>query len=161
MAMDPHIEAAGSDETGHYDGKTLLSGVHVRDHDLEEPAGLHITTILFRICAIIILLLAVWQIIDWLMHPPPGGVGIGVLVGDTIRMVVFAGLLWAAGAMAMVWVKTHYDMRAARILLARQTYMLRQMGVASGTVPVLPTHDVERRGLEPEETVARGDNEAP
>lgn len=39
--------------------------------------------------------------------------------------MVFAGLLWGAGDLANIAIKTHYDIRAARILLARQTYMMR------------------------------------
>lgn len=156
MTQNPKQQAEGeSSETGHVDGRTLISGVAVREDDLEEPIGLHITTILFRAASIIIFLLAIWQFIAWFRDPPPGGVGVGVLVGDTIRLIVFAGLLWAVGALSTMWVKTHHDIRAARILLARQTYMLRQMGVASGAVPVIPPEE-ERRGLEPEDTVLPG-----
>jgi hypothetical protein len=32
-------------------------------------------------------------------------------------------------------IKTHYDIRAARILMARQTYMIRKMGEANGSLP--------------------------
>jgi hypothetical protein len=144
-----------SEKTGQFDGKTLISGVAVREDDLEEPIGLHITTILFRAAAIIIFLLAIWQFVAWWMDRPPGGVGIGVLVGDTIRLIVFAGLLWAISTLCTLWVKTHHDIRAGRILLARQTYMMRQMGIASGAVPLIPAEE-ERRGMPPEDTVMPG-----
>jgi hypothetical protein len=143
-----------SDETTHRPGKpTLLAGVEVREDDLDPARGLHIAAIVFRVAAIIIFLLALWQFAAWWMDRPPGGAGIGVLVGDTIRLIVFAGLLWAAGELAEIVIKTHYDVRAGRILLARQTYMMRQMGIARGTLPQYEPPDGERRGVDPDETV--------
>lgn len=124
-----------SDETGSSARGPVIAGVHVREEDLEPQKGLHVAAVLFRICAAVILALAAWQLAAWWMDPPPGGIGVGVLVGDTIRLIVFAGLLWAAGDLAALLVTTHYDIRATRILTARQTYMMRQMGVRSGELP--------------------------
>jgi hypothetical protein len=132
-----------SDETGHRaDGRPMLAGLHVREDDLEPQKGLHLVTIMLRVCSVVILVLAVVQFAAWWLDRPPGGAGLGLLLGDTVRLIVFTGLLWAAGDLATLWVKTHYDMRAARILLARQTYMMRQMGLASGDLPQAePTHE--------------------
>ena len=143
-----------SDETGYRDGKRpLLAGVEVREEDLEPQRGLHIAAIVFRVCSVVILSLAVWQFFDWWTHRPPGGVGVGVLVGDTIRLIVFSGLLWAAGDLASLLIKTHYDVRAGRILLARQTYMMRQWGIAKGALPVTDEPETDRRGVDPADTV--------
>ena len=94
------------------------------------------------IASVVILVLALGQFAAWWLNRPPGGAGIGLLVGDTIRLIVFAGLLWGAGDLANLMIKTHYDIRAARILLARQTYMMRKMGEANGS---LPTATLPRR----------------
>ena len=48
------------------------------------------------------------------------------------------------GDLASLAIKTHYDMRAARILLARQTYMMREMGAARGELHE-PEPEVDRR----------------
>jgi hypothetical protein len=123
-----------------------LSGVEVRQQDLEPQRGLHLAAIVLHVAAGIILLLALVQFAVWWTDRPPGNVGIGVLVGDTIRLIVFSGLIWAAGDLANLLIKTHYDVRAGRILLARQTHMLKQMGINTGALPVVDETKIERRG---------------
>lgn len=163
--MAEHISrpAGETDETGHDDnGRPMVAGVEVREDDLEPQTGLHITAIVFRIASIIIALLAMFQFADWWIDRPPGGIGVGVLVGDTIRLIVFSGLLWAAGDLANLLIKTHYDVRAGRILLARQTFMMRQWGIAKGPELHLPPAPPigDRRGIDPAETVEpASDNE--
>lgn len=136
--------------------KPTIAGVDVREDDLDRKPGLHIAAIVIRVSSIVILLLAIWQFYAWFQDRPPGGAGLGLLVGDTIRLIVFAALLWAASELAELWIKTHYDMRAARILLARQTYMIRQWGVATGAIPPQEPPEAERRGVDPEATVDPG-----
>lgn len=134
-----------------------LRGVEVREEDLDPQRGLHVAAVLFHIAAAVIFLLAVVQFAVWWMDRPPANIGIGVLIGDTIRLIVFAGLIWAAADLANLLIKTHYDVRAARILLARQTYMMKQMGIAGGELPVqIESETEDRRGLEPEDTVEPG-----
>lgn len=134
MNTAPVIEGE-SNETGRRPGKRpMLAGVEVREEDLEPQKGLHAVGILFRVLSVIILVLALGQFAAWWLNPPPGGAGLGLLVGDTIRLIVFAGLLWGAGDLANLMIKTHYDMRASRILLARQTYMLRLIGEKNGAL---------------------------
>ncbi len=155
--MKNNIPSDGeSSETGHTEaGRPVLAGIEVREEDLEPARGLHIAAVVFRVCSAVILLLALWQFAAWWMDRPPGGVGVGVLVGDTIRLIVFSGLLYAAGDLASLGIKTHYDVRAGRILMARQTYMMRQAGVVKGTVPVLDDDapEVNRRGVDAAESV--------
>lgn len=151
--MDSHrpLDEGENDETGSRAGKRpLLAGVEVREEDLEAQKGLNIAATVFRASAAIILALAVWQVLAWWMDPPPGGAGMGVLVGDTIRLIVFAGLLWAAGDLAGIVIKTHYDIRASRILLARQTYMMRQIWTESGQLPAVEPEG-HRRASDPED----------
>ena len=132
--------------------RTMLAGVEVRDHDLEPQVGLRFIGAVIRVSSVVILLLALWQFVDWWMDRPPGNVGMAVLVSDTIRLIVVAALLWAASNLADLLVKSHYDIRAARILLARQTYMMQQMGIAAGTLPPAPAES-DRRGLTPRESM--------
>jgi hypothetical protein len=61
---------------------------------------------------------------------------------------VFSALLWAAGDLARLLIKTHYDVRAARILLARQTHIMRQLGLAQGAIQPESEDEEERRGAE-------------
>lgn len=132
-------------DSGGQSAAPVLSGVHVRDEDIEVQPGLHLAVVVFRAAAVVILLLALVQFVMWWTDRPPGGVGLGLLVGDTVRLVVFAGLLWAAGALAVLLTQTHDDVRAARILLARQTSMMRQMGITTGQLPPRPEPEGHRR----------------
>jgi len=126
----------GGDETGHRPGKRpMLAGVEVREEDLEPQKGLDVASTVVHVSAAVILVLALGQFVAWWVNRPPGGAGMGLLVGDTIRLIVLSALLWAAGDVIKLVIKTHYDIRAARTLLARQTYMMRHMGVASGELP--------------------------
>jgi hypothetical protein len=117
--------------------RPVLAGVDVREEDLEPTKGLEVATAVLRTAAAVVLLLALFQFGYWWTDRPPGGAGLGLLVGDTIRLIVFAALLWAGSDLASMMIKTHYDIRATRILAARQTYMLKQMGIANGSLPAV------------------------
>lgn len=151
-AASPQIEGEGN-ETKRREGKRpLLAGVQVREEDLEPQTGLHVAAIVFRVASAVIAILAVVQFAAWWFDRPPGGAGLGLLVGDTIRLIVFAGLLWAAGDLAALLIKTHYDVRASRILLARQTYMMRQMGIVRGELTETGGYIGQRRSTDPAES---------
>lgn len=135
--MDGDVPSTEGEDryTGHSaDNRPLLAGVHVREEDIEPQKGLDIASAVFRVAGVVILILALGQFAAWWINRPPGGAGLGLLVGDTIRLVVFAGLLWAAGDLASLAIKTHHDIRAARILLARQTAMMSQLVAAGGNL---------------------------
>lgn len=129
-----HSEDEGRETDG---GKRrpMLAGVEVREEDLEPTKGLEVATTVVRVAAAVVLLLALFQFGYWWFDRPPGGVGMGLLIGDTIRLTVFSALLWAGADLAAVMIKTHYDIRATRILMARQTSMMKQMGMAKGALP--------------------------
>ena len=134
----PTVGDGEGNETGHRVGKRpMLAGIEVREEDLEPQQGLCLASTVVHVSAAVILVLALAQFAAWWLDRPPGGAGMGLLVGDTIRLIVLSALLWAAGDVIKLMIKTHYDVRAARILLARQTYMMRHMGVASGELPVV------------------------
>ena len=129
-----HSEEGGREADGGR-RRPVLAGVEVREEDLEPTKGLEVATYVVRVAAVVVLLLALFQFGYWWFDRPPGGVGMGLLIGDTIRLIVFSALLWAGADLAAVMIKTHYDIRATRILMARQTYMMKQMGVAKGALP--------------------------
>ncbi len=105
------------------DGPKLV-GVPVRDHDIEPTVTIHWVAILFRVMAGLLFVLMVLQIALGLTSTVE--ISYGVLFAEAVRLLIFAGLLWAAGAISDLFVKSHHDLRATRILLARIAYRLRE-----------------------------------
>ena len=128
--------AESGSETGHRgddNNRPMLAGVTVREEDIEPVKGIRAVAYLFRGLAVLLLLLMVVQVISAVSQAVP--LSVGVLFAEAIRLVIFAGLLWGAGDLAVLWVKSHYDIRATRILVARMSYMMRKTGEAEGTLP--------------------------
>lgn len=99
-----------------------LSGVSVRDEDVETPRGLYAIAKLFRGMAVVLLLLMAVQIYNGVQSTVD--ISTGVLAADAIRLTIFAGLLWGAADLADLFVKSHCDLRATRILLGRLTRLV-------------------------------------
>jgi hypothetical protein len=110
-----------------------LSGVPVREDDVEPVKGIRTIAVLFRGMAIILLLLMVLQVFFAATSTVP--LSVGVVAAEAVRLIIFAGLLWGAGDLAVLFVKSHYDLRATRILAARACHMMRVMGEADGKLP--------------------------
>lgn len=134
-------------EAGHAP-RPILAGTEVRQEDIEPQKGLHVAGLVLKTSAAVVLVLALWQFGYWWLNRPPGGAGVGLLVGDTIRLTVFSALMWAASDLAELLTRTHDDLRATRILVARQTYMMRRMGIASGALE--DTDSPHRRDRDPD-----------
>lgn len=126
---EPSNEPVNSDRRDH-EHRPSLAGITVREEDIEPVKGIRAVSILFRGMAILLLLLMVAQVFFAFTSTVP--LSVGVVFAEAVRLIIFAGLLWGAGDLAVLWVKSHHDIRATRILSARTVNMLRQMGEASG-----------------------------
>lgn len=113
--------------------RPVLAGIAVREEDIEPVKGIRAVAYLFRGMAILLLLLAAVQVFSGLTSTI--ALSPGVLLAEVVRLIIFAGLLWGAGDLAVLWIKSHYDIRATKILVARIAYMMRQMGEADGKLP--------------------------
>jgi hypothetical protein len=133
---DPHSSANNrlSDQfdAGHLDARPVLAGITVREEDIEPVKGIRFIAYLFRGMAMLLILLMVLQVFSALAGAVPASPG--VVFAEAVRLVIFAGLLWGVGDLAVLWIKSHHDIRASRILLARMAYMMRQAGEAEGTI---------------------------
>jgi hypothetical protein len=110
-----------------------LSGVPVREEDIEPVKGIRTIAVLFRGMAIVLLLLMIAQVFFAATSTVP--LSVGVVTAEAVRLIIFAGLLWGAGDLGVLFVKSHYDLRANRILTARIASMVRQIGEADGKLP--------------------------
>jgi hypothetical protein len=92
----------------------------VRATDLEPYVGLRYLSKLFRLIAIILLLLLVAEIVTGITTQ--GSASIPTLLGEASRLIVLAGALWGVGDLAILMIDVGHDVRAARILLGRQVH---------------------------------------
>ncbi len=119
--------------------------MQVRCNDIEPTRGLHSVAILFRVMSGLLGLLMVVQVVLGLTSAV--GISYGVLFAEAIRLVIFAGLLWGAGDLADLFIKSHCDLRSTRILLARVSSQLsaRAEPVSGGVEPDRGTTDDRMR----------------
>jgi hypothetical protein len=122
----PPNDARASLETN----RPVIAGVAVREEDVEPEKGIRAIAILFRGMALLLLLLMVMQVFFAVTSTVP--LSVGVVFADAVRLVIFAGLLWGGGNLAVLLIRSHHDLRATRILTARLVHMVRQMAEASG-----------------------------
>ena len=92
--------------------------MQVRATDIEPYVGLRYLSKLFKLMAVILLLLLVAEIVVGVARY--GTEAIPTLLGETSKLIVAAGLLWGIGDLAILLIDVGHDVRAARILLGRQ-----------------------------------------
>lgn len=128
------------------DHGSVISGV--RATDIEPYTGLRYLSKLFRFMAIILLLLLVAEIATGLYAQ--GATSIPTLLGEASRLIVLAGVLWGTGDLAHLLIDVGHDVRASRVLLARQVYNTTRPQAREVPVPISA-----------ERTVIPGSSEAP
>jgi hypothetical protein len=69
--------------------------------------------------AVVIVLLLVAEVVTGVVRD--GSEALITLLAEASRLIVLAGLLWGAGDLAILLIDMGHDVRAARILVARQT----------------------------------------
>jgi hypothetical protein len=92
--------------------------MNVRATDLEPYTGLRYLSKLFRMIAVILLLVLVAEVATGIITH--GRAAITTLLGEVSRLIVLAGLLWGTGDLAILLVDIGHDLRATRILIGRQ-----------------------------------------
>lgn len=95
----------------------LPPDARVREEDLEPFAALRYIARLFKVLAVLLLLLLVAEIILGLVQV--GAAALANLLVEATRLLVFAGFLWGIGDMALMLIETNHDLRATRILVGR------------------------------------------
>jgi hypothetical protein len=124
----------------HHDDGAVIAGI--RATDIEPYTGLRYLSKLFRFMAIILLLLLVAEIATGLYVQ--GAVSIPTLLGEASRLIVIAGVLWGTGDLAHLLIDVGHDVRAGRVLLARQTYHLTKDSLPIRPIAVERPVEVER-----------------
>jgi hypothetical protein len=112
------IETRGNGKPAEHEHGAFISGI--RASDIEPYTGLRYLSKLFRFMAIILLLLLVAEIATGLYAQ--GAAAIPTLLGEASRLIVLAGVLWGTGDLAHLLIDVGHDVRATRVMIARQTY---------------------------------------
>ncbi|HEY3120638.1 MAG TPA: zinc ribbon domain-containing protein [Vicinamibacteria bacterium] len=89
----------------------------VRTTDLEPYITLRYIAKLFKVLAVLIVLMMVMEIVTGLLID--GRSAVMTLLGESTRLLVMAGLLWAGGDITLLLIDAGHDMRVVRILLGR------------------------------------------
>jgi hypothetical protein len=92
--------------------------MHVRASDIEPYVGLRYLSKLFRLMAIILIVLLIAEVVTGLLSQ--GMIAVPTLIGEISRLIVLGSLLWAMGDLAVLLIDIGHDVRATRILLGRQ-----------------------------------------
>ena len=90
----------------------------VRSADLEPYIGFGYLSRLFKLMAVVLLILLLSEVVTGLITQ--GMASIPTLLGEISRLIVLAGLLWGSGDLALLLIDMGHDVRATRILLGRQ-----------------------------------------
>jgi hypothetical protein len=125
MTADEHRRAAGVDP---------LFGV--RTADIEPYTGLRYLSKLFRMIAVVLVLLLIAEVVTGIVRD--GAEALTTLLAEVSRLIVLAGLLWGAGDLAILLIDVGHDVRAARILISRQTAHLAHHHDVPPAVPARP-----------------------
>ena len=86
--------------------------------DIEPYTGLGYLSKLFRLIAILLLILLVAEVGVGLYSE--GAASLRTLITEASRLLVVAGVLWGAGDLATLLIDIGHDVRATRVLLGRQ-----------------------------------------
>jgi zinc ribbon protein len=103
----------------------------VRAADLEPYVTLRYIARLFKVLAVLILLMLVGEIVTGLLID--GSAALLTLIGEGTRLLVMAGLLWAGGDLALLLIDAGHDIRVARILLGRINAQMHVVGPPNQT----------------------------
>jgi hypothetical protein len=89
----------------------------VRDQDLEPYVTLRYIARLFKVLAILMVVMLIGEVVTGLMTAGTGA--FLTLLGEVTRLLVLAGLLWAGGDITLLLIDAGHDIRVSRILLGR------------------------------------------
>jgi hypothetical protein len=105
----------------------------VRGHDLEPYVTLRYIAKLFKVLAVLIIIMLFGEILTGLLID--GTTAVVTLLGEGTRLLVMAGLLWAGGDLALLMIDAGHDLRVARILLGRINAQMHRAEPGPGLLP--------------------------
>lgn len=108
----------------------------VRQTDLEPYVGLKYVARLFKVLAVLMLVMLIGEVVTGLVTE--GRDAIVTLLGEATKLLVLAGMLWAGGDIMTLLIDAGHDLRVSRILLGRINARVHQTGGGEGERAALP-----------------------
>ena len=100
-----------------------LREAEVRDEDLEPYVTLRYIARLFKVLAILMVIMLIGEVVTGLLTE--GGAALMTLIGEATKLLVISGLMWGGGDITILMIDAGHDLRVARILLGRINAALR------------------------------------
>lgn len=98
-------------------GELRVVEEEVRSQDLEPYIALRYIARLFKVLAVLMLVMLTGEIV--LALTAEGTAALPDLIGAVTKMLVLAGLMWAGGDITLLFIDAGHDLRVTRILLGR------------------------------------------
>ena len=89
----------------------------VRNEDLEPYVTLRYIARLFKILAVLMVVMLVGEVVSGIIEAGTGA--LMTLIGEATKFLVIAGLMWSGGDITLLLIDAGHDLRVARILLGR------------------------------------------
>ena len=116
----------------------------VREEDLEPYVALRYIARLFKVLAALIVVMLVGEVALGVMID--GRSSLTTLLGEATRLLVMAGMLWAAGDIALLLVDAGHDLRVTRILLGRIAKRVEAVPAPAAAAPAAAVDEEEPVG---------------
>ncbi len=107
-------------------GDKRATDEEVRTQDLEPYVTLRYIARLFKVLAVLMVIMLIGEIIAGLTAD--AGEALPTLIGEITQMLVLAGLMWGGGDITLLLIDAGHDVRVARILLGRINAELHRRG---------------------------------
>lgn len=99
------------------EGELRAHEEEVRGEDLEPYVTLRYIARLFKVLAVLMVVMLVGEVVTGLVTEGQGA--LLTLLGEATRLLVLAGLMWGGGDITVLLIDAGHDLRVARILLGR------------------------------------------
>lgn len=111
---------------------------------LEPHASLRYIARLFKALAVLLLILLVAETAMGLIQQ--GEESVPVLMVEATRLVVFAGVLWGLGDIALMLIESNHDLRATRLMVWQLSALMKMRMEHEGLQVELVRPPMERGG---------------
>lgn len=98
-------------------GDKRIDEEEVRSQDLEPYITLRYIAFLFKILAVIMVIMLIAEIVTGLTTDAADA--LPTLIGEITQLIVLAGLMWGGGDLTLLLIDAGHDLRVVRILLGR------------------------------------------